>query len=106
MQPFARLSPEGKFNFAVLSLPSTTCPVCSGQFHVGGPLWNGKMHDANFLKNLIEEIKLSKELYATEPRMTGMMTVISEELEVPFFYSPSFMSNLVHCVTPSLVEFK
>lgn len=43
-----------------------------------------------------------KPKYGTAARMKGMLTVTSEELDIPFFFTPSRIAGTFHCITPSL----
>lgn len=70
-------------------------------------MWGGPLHDQTFVTDLLAHLKTpeNKELYKTHNRMLGMVSVISEELDVPFYYTYSGLSATVRCQTTPLVKF-
>ncbi|KAI3660194.1 hypothetical protein MP638_004468 [Amoeboaphelidium occidentale] len=85
---------------------SSNCNICSYPFHVGGPFWSAPIHDKTFVSSLISHLKEtdSAKLYGTHARMLGMSTVISEELDTPFYYTVSSLAQIVKASCPSLVQ--
>jgi tRNA (guanine26-N2/guanine27-N2)-dimethyltransferase len=107
------LQPLGKFTsnekgerFGVATGPSTNgpCEHCGHPLHVGGPFWSAPIHDADFLSRMLAHVKASESLYKTQPRMVGMITVASEELDTPFYYTLSGLASAVHGNNPPALQ--
>ncbi|CAG8604773.1 1105_t:CDS:10 [Ambispora gerdemannii] len=72
----------------------------------GGPIWGYSLHDKEFVRRILKHIKESStENYKTHPRMFGMLTVVSEEIDSPFYYILSSLAATVHTTNPSLKQF-
>ena len=70
------------------------CEFCSSPHHVGGPVWIDKMHCTDFVADLLATV--TEERFATWSRMTGMLTMVLEELEdVPLYYELARLCNIV-----------
>ena len=104
LQPLGKATSQNKFSPATLQV-EPKCTICGSVNHVGGPIWNKNIHEVSFVKKLINLIKEKGDAFGTKARMLGMMTVISEEIDTPLVWSPSFMGNVLHSVTPSLIQF-
>ncbi|KDQ12338.1 hypothetical protein BOTBODRAFT_34632 [Botryobasidium botryosum FD-172 SS1] len=83
---------------------SSDCPECGNPFHVAGPMWSGPLHSKEFAVKLLEHIEKDPKKYGTSPRMKGMVTVASEELETPFYFTPTKIASFFHCQSPPLEE--
>ncbi|KAG8987630.1 RNA methyltransferase tRNA(m5U54)methyltransferase [Tulasnella sp. 427] len=87
------------------SAPSSdTCVECGGKLHVAGPMWSGPIHDPDFVKKVLEHVNENSRNYGTHARMKGMLTVASEELDEPFYFTPAKVASHFHCECPSLDE--
>jgi len=100
IQPLGRLMShrlgEGHIKFGIPTGPPVgpNCEFCRYTHHVGGPIWIDKLHDKEFVGSLMNS--LTEERFGTFSRMTGMLTMVMEELEdVPLYYE---LSRLC-CVT-------
>jgi tRNA (guanine26-N2/guanine27-N2)-dimethyltransferase len=70
------------------------CEHCESSFHIGGPIWLDPLHDPLFVAQLLQSIQ--SDVYATEKRMKGMLSVVMEELEdVPLYYEIPRLTNIV-----------
>ncbi|KAJ1310418.1 hypothetical protein OPQ81_007152 [Rhizoctonia solani] len=78
------------------------CDECGFKFHVAGPMWSGPIHDKTFVNEVLKHVEENPGKYGTEQRMRGMLTVASEELDVPFYFTPSRVSGFFHCNSPPL----
>jgi tRNA (guanine26-N2/guanine27-N2)-dimethyltransferase len=67
-------------------------------------MWNGPIHDPQFVGQILEHLEDSEDKYGTFTRMKGMLTVAKEELPAPFYFTPSRVASFFHCVCPSLNE--
>lgn len=73
------------------------CGVCNGAITIGGPFWNAPIHNKEFVTKVIEHVTLNQDAFNTKTRMIGMMTVINEELDTPFFYSIPQLCSIAQC---------
>lgn len=65
---------------------SLNCPVCKKNncIDYAGPLWDGEIHDADFIHNMIE---LNNEFhYNNKKRIDKLLNLIKEEINNPIFY--------------------
>ncbi|RPD66222.1 N2,N2-dimethylguanosine tRNA methyltransferase [Lentinus tigrinus ALCF2SS1-6] len=83
---------------------SERCPECNSAMHVAGPMWSGALHDKDFVSGVLSHVESNEDKYGTAARMKGMLTVAKEELDTPFYFTPSKVSSHFHCVCPSLDE--
>ncbi|PIL24069.1 hypothetical protein GSI_13820 [Ganoderma sinense ZZ0214-1] len=83
---------------------SERCPECNSALHVAGPMWSGPLHDRAFVASVLGHVEANEDKYGTSARMKGMLTVAKEELDTPFYFTPSKVSSHFHCVCPSLDE--
>ncbi|KAI8918610.1 N2,N2-dimethylguanosine tRNA methyltransferase [Powellomyces hirtus] len=83
----------------------SACEHCNKRFHIGGPFYNGPIHNPEFVARMIKEVNTAPAgKYGTKARMLGMLTVVSEELPVPFYYECSALAATVRTNTPRLLE--
>ncbi|ORZ33945.1 N2,N2-dimethylguanosine tRNA methyltransferase-domain-containing protein [Catenaria anguillulae PL171] len=102
MQPMGKVSEDGK-KFGIASHKvGSECAQCGKQFHIGGPAYNGPIHNKEFVKRMLGHVKASKDAYGTSTRMQGMLTVISEEIDAPLYRSLRELTTAVHCNSISL----
>lgn len=81
------------------------CNECKTSLVFAGPFYSDKIHDREFVLEMLETISSQK--FATETRMKGMLTLISEELsDSLFYYELATLSKIISCTTPSLKNFK
>ncbi|TBU50868.1 N2,N2-dimethylguanosine tRNA methyltransferase [Dichomitus squalens] len=83
---------------------SERCPECNSALHAAGPMWSGPLHDPEFVGSVLGHVESNEDKYGTSARMKGMLTVAKEELDTPFYFTPSRVSSHFHCVCPSLDE--
>ncbi|PQE17811.1 hypothetical protein CJF31_00005555 [Rutstroemia sp. NJR-2017a BVV2] len=103
------------------------CQHCGMKTHMGGPMYAGPLHSPEFIKRILDGLpNVSKETYQTTDRIEGMLNVALEETlpslddkshsptatsktnkydpsvvdEYPFFFIPSVLAKVIHCVTP------
>ncbi|VDB83009.1 unnamed protein product [Peniophora sp. CBMAI 1063] len=80
------------------------CPECEQTMHVAGPMWNASLHKPEFVDEVLKHVDVNEGKYGTAPRMKGMLTVAKEELNVPFYFTPSTIAGLFHSTCPSLAS--
>jgi len=98
-QRLGKMSPHDngknmKYSLVTGSPVDRSCEHCSSPFHMGGPIWLNPIQDKQFINELLDSIEENK--YATERRITGMLTMALEELEdVPLYYEIPRLTNIV-----------
>ncbi|PSN57174.1 putative tRNA (guanine(26)-N(2))-dimethyltransferase [Blattella germanica] len=73
-----------QFKFSLPQGPpvDSTCTHCGHRHHIGGPIWNGPLHDQTFVYRL-QELAPARD-FGTMRRMQGVLAVVGEELpDVP-----------------------
>lgn len=112
LQPVARIDREegaqAKFRPAQGPPVEPRCAQCESVHHVGGPMWTAPMHDAAFVRSLLEELQAegggAHEL-ASRQRLVGLLTSVAEELhDVPLFYALQQMCNTLRVQCPPLLS--
>ncbi|KAI8812146.1 N2,N2-dimethylguanosine tRNA methyltransferase [Cladochytrium replicatum] len=81
----------------------TVCEICGSKLHFGGPFWTSSIHDQIFIRKLLDHVKSSSSKYGTHTRLMGMITVMSEEIDVPLYYSLPSLCKTLHCTSPTLL---
>ncbi|KAH7729481.1 Protein TRM-1 [Aphelenchoides avenae] len=110
-QPLVRKTNEGtsvKFSAAPFQAHSLIgsngkCVHCGSAVHVGGPLYIAPMHDPGFVGRILQRLQTTPEedLLGTHARLTGVLTVVSEELhDVPLYYEHDQLMHVVKCPMP------
>lgn len=109
------------------------CGHCGSKTHVAGPMWAGPLHNAAFVANVLSDArKADAEIYQTKPRIEGMLVTALEEVSVidnpinvwntdsdtipqtppevvdlhPFFFIPSTLARVIHCIAPGEAPIK
>ncbi|ORY32579.1 N2,N2-dimethylguanosine tRNA methyltransferase-domain-containing protein [Naematelia encephala] len=105
-QPLGRMveteNPPGRVNIAYKHAaavplgPDSKCDQCGTTMSVGGPMWLGPIQDRDFAKRVLKGIDGQQEAYGTWPRMHGMLTIASEELDTPFYVTMNQLCGLFH----------
>ncbi|XP_065220362.1 tRNA (guanine(26)-N(2))-dimethyltransferase isoform X1 [Planococcus citri] len=109
LQPLGTVKQSEKGNMKYLPpfgpIVSSSCEHCKYKHRIGGPIWNDKLHDEEFVEKMLT-IAQKGEL-GTHKRMIGMLTVIKEELnDVPLFYTIDVLSSKIHCPNIPLAKFR
>lgn len=69
-------------------------------------MYGSAIHDKNFANSAHDQLELLDEvLYKTKPRMKGMLSIVCEEIDSPFYFTPSALSAVLHCKVPPLMDF-
>ncbi len=84
---------------------TAACPETGAQFTVGGPIWNGPIHDADWIKGVLEYMKGRG--FAAEQKIRGLLTCALEELpDVPLHLDLHSMCKVLKCSVPPHHVFK
>ncbi|KAL8928995.1 MAG: hypothetical protein Q9208_001438 [Pyrenodesmia sp. 3 TL-2023] len=117
--------------------PSATpeCEHCGFKTHLAGPMWGGPLHNPHFISRILDLLpSLDPKVYATIPRIEGMLTLALDETLFkesptpvspnppstepfpaldpalrdphPFFFNPSTLSRTLHCSRPSDAQWR
>ena len=119
------------FSPAVAPPAGIHCEQCGTKTHQAGPMWGGPLHNNHFIQRILDLLpSLDRATYGTVPRIEGMLsTALSETIHDPpstssarktpnpsrsvpsvdpairshhpFFFLPSSLSKVLHCVSPS-----
>ena len=65
-------------------------------------MWSAPIQNPEFIAKVLEHVEGSPDQYGTATRMKGMLTVAKEELESPFYFTPSKIAGTFHCECPPL----
>ncbi|KAI9219578.1 N2,N2-dimethylguanosine tRNA methyltransferase [Blastocladiella britannica] len=104
LQPMGRVSDDlKKFSVAQSVVPGA-CAQCGRGWHVGGPIYNGPLHDAAFVSSMLGHVKSNADAYGTAKRMEGMLTVVSEEIHAPLYRSLRELTSGVASTSMSLSD--
>ena len=106
------------------------CEHCGFKTHQAGPMWGGPLHNPHFIQRILAVLpSLDTNVYGTIPRIEGMLSLaLHENLDDagtpvidpkslpnrpipttnpvarsnhPFFFHPSSLARVLHCVAPS-----
>lgn len=93
---------EGTIKYGNASLKSSSaCDECGFPYSIGGPMYAGPIHDADFVERVIKLAKVADpKIYGTLDRIEGMLTLAQEELKNPHYWSINRMAKILHCQSP------
>lgn len=89
------------------ALSAGTETAASSAMHVGGPLWNAPLHDATFVRSMLQALDEDgrKWAFGTTARIRGMLATAAEELPDVMFYHPlAQLASVLRCPTPPLLD--
>lgn len=81
------------------------CNECGNRMHLGGPMWLGDLHDADFCRSVLTNLDENPQAFHTSARIRGMVSLAAQELSGDnslFYFTPPKASGLFHCVSPPL----
>ncbi|RKO97016.1 N2,N2-dimethylguanosine tRNA methyltransferase [Caulochytrium protostelioides] len=81
------------------------CAYCESPHHVGGPVYLGPLHDVAFAREARALVQKHPGAFKTHTRITGMLTVASEELPTPLYYSVAALCRVVRAQSPAIPVF-
>jgi tRNA (guanine26-N2/guanine27-N2)-dimethyltransferase len=114
-----------KHVFSIAPSSGEKCEHCGFKTHLAGPMYAGPIHSPAFVQRILDDLpNVSKDTYKTTTRIEGMLSMALEETleppeekeeapprkagrpdpatvdEYPFFFIPSVLAKVIHCVTP------
>lgn len=90
------MNPNTKIEFKTAEATiSNVCEICGGHKYLGGPIWNERLHDSDFLKILMTELELdgTEKLFGTFKRIEGIVHVCAEEIPDVLSFNLDDMSS-------------
>lgn len=84
----------------------TSCEFCQQKHQVGGPVWAEPLHDITFVQKVLDALERNPKRFKTSDRIEGMLSMVTEELNIPLYYTLDNLSSTVRCSTPSLLQFR
>ena len=91
----------------------TVCEETNGRLKLAGPFWSAPLHDMTIVNEILRRLEAddSENLLPypvpTKPRLTGLLTAVSEELpDVPFYTSLSDLCSTMNCKGMPMIEMK
>ena len=82
------------------------CQHCGSKHHIGGPVSIAPLHDKTFVERIISSVRESPERFKTSRRIEGMLSMIMEELDIPFYHVTDDLYNAVHCTPMKDIEMR
>lgn len=94
-----------------IRLTPSECPETGSPFKVGGPLWLGPLHDQKVVKGALQRLSDESckapdtDLIATQKRLQGLLMSVSEELDMPLYYTIPGLCQALKCSSPPTRSF-
>lgn len=83
------------------------CEETGSRTLVGGPIWNGPIHNMKFVRSVLDELKRDRRNFAAFEKLHGLLTVVQEELpDAPLHVDMHAMATFLKCTPPSQTTFK
>ncbi|XP_054834440.1 tRNA (guanine(26)-N(2))-dimethyltransferase [Eublepharis macularius] len=84
-----------------------SCEHCHQRHQLGGPMWAEPLHDAEFVQQVLSAVGSNPRRFQTSQRIQGILSMATEELsDVPLYYTLDNLSKIIHCNSPSLLQFR
>jgi tRNA (guanine26-N2/guanine27-N2)-dimethyltransferase len=110
--PHGQMGGKKQNVYQSVRLTPSVCPETGSNFKVGGPIWLGPLHDQDVIKTALQRLSNmnckspNMDLIATRSRIQGLLTSVSEELDVPLYYSLPSLSKVLQVATPPMKVFQ
>lgn len=94
------------YKFSLAKGPSVNqyCSHCGLKTHLSGPMWGGPIHNPHFIRRILATLpSLSRETYATIPRIEGMLSLALHE-SASFVTQPASTESSVQSLPESASE--
>jgi len=108
LQPVGKVVENGnsrKFSPGSGPVVNMRCDQCGYAHKMGGPIWSQPLHDPAFCQEALDIVKSNPGVFATEKRITGMLTVAKNELPNPLLYEAPTLCKLFNVSTPKNTVF-
>lgn len=104
LQPFCIKKNDTVFSLPQVPCTDQLCKHCHHKQHMGGPIWLGPLHDKDFISQLLCNLQTAD--LGTIKRLTGVLNVVYEELDVPLYYVFDRLMSIVRVTTPPILTFR
>lgn len=85
---------------------TSNCKFCNSTFVIAGPLWMSKLHDDEFVKDMIDiSQNLKESVYSTKKRMIGMLNLAYREIDNLFYFNLNDLSSIFKTAPISIDKF-
>lgn len=87
------------FKMAAAHGPPVTekCEHCGHKHYIVGPVWADPLHDQEFVRKVLDDVKERRADIATHKRMIGMLSLVCEELpDCPMYYTIDDLCQQIH----------
>lgn len=91
-----------RFGYARVTLNSDQCPHCKSPVTVAGPMWADKLHNEEFINEILSiHSTVDENIYGTLPRIKGMLTLAKSELpDTPFYINVQKLASKLRASSP------
>ncbi|XP_066586248.1 tRNA (guanine(26)-N(2))-dimethyltransferase isoform X2 [Prorops nasuta] len=103
-QPLGQPKATNGFKLPIAPSVDQLCKHCQHRHQIGGPVWLGPLHDQEFLSQLLQTVEIKK--FNTSKRILGVLSMISEELDQPLYYTLDRLMSIVKCDTMPIMTFR
>lgn len=105
-QPLGRISGH-KYQYPRLDYSvSGNCKYCESTLTVAGPMWFDKIQNDDFINRILKiNLESDLEVYQTQERIKGMLTVAKSELPEPFYFNLNQLSSIFKAPPIPIHEF-
>jgi len=80
------------------------CTECDSHLRIGGPIWNGPLHDPDVCASLLKELDAKPNEFGAYERVKSMLLNAQAELsEPPLFYNLAQMASYTRAIQPKKV---
>ncbi|KAI9288420.1 N2,N2-dimethylguanosine tRNA methyltransferase [Umbelopsis sp. AD052] len=83
---------------------NTNCENCEQNHRIGGPTWVAPIHNKDFVSKMLQHVNDHEGKFGTSDRMKGMLSVINEELDQPFYWTLGNLCGTLHCNSIPMVD--
>lgn len=87
----------------------SSCPECTGQLTIGGPIWIGPIYHPEFVDKCLDVVENERESFpgiSCWQKINGLLHGLKSELvDVPLFYSIPGLVQAIKCSPPKLRVF-
>ena len=96
---------------AVSNVPAV-CTESGAALAIGGPIWNGPIHNQAFVKSLLNKFSkkggsgFKAQDLGSADIIHGVIDAVAAEIATPFYYDLPGMSKLIHTCTPCVLKFQ
>ena len=106
VQPLGICPTEKSYKLPHAPVVDKLCNFCKSKNYMGGPIWTGPLHLKEVLHQLLDLVESDNSHIRdlnTLRRIHGVLSVVSEELDNPLYYTLDDIMSTVKCQMPPMV---